>query len=323
MAPESNKSLWEKIVEGLRQRPAYLLIFAISALFVLSGLGGLGVGLATKNNLALVLGFASFALALVGAVLVVREVERPTVETPMPSRTGFGSPGAIISDTVNALKSGELKEDLEATVKAIARAVDVGNQVLTGAILRHCKAWRDLGADWEHGQYVAINDYNLILATLYENAAHSVFSTSDATFTEIWRGKLGERLLEAHKKSKAQVTRVFVFNERKEVSAETIRIMEEHRKSGKIRVLAYFDSEDDGFRFSPDIARDFTIIDDGDAIGVTEGILAESAKAHWYFNDKNRAGKFRGYQASLEAGGTSLEDLLEWWKKNKETTPET
>jgi hypothetical protein len=75
-----DESLFKRIVAGLSQSPSYLLVFGVSALFFLPGLGTTIAGLASTNNMTLLLGLLSFLIALVATVYVVRQVERTGVE---------------------------------------------------------------------------------------------------------------------------------------------------------------------------------------------------------------------------------------------------
>ena len=74
-AQDSN-GLYKRIVKGLEGQPAYLLVFAVSALFVLNGLVSSGVAIVNGDLAFGVLALISFALALLAVVVVVREVER-------------------------------------------------------------------------------------------------------------------------------------------------------------------------------------------------------------------------------------------------------
>jgi len=75
-AQNSNIGLYKRIVEGLKEKPAYLLVFAISALFVLAGIGTYGKAILDSDLKFGVLGTICFALALITVIVVVIEVER-------------------------------------------------------------------------------------------------------------------------------------------------------------------------------------------------------------------------------------------------------
>ena len=71
---ESKLKLLAQVVEGLKQKPAYLLIFGVDLLFVLFGVITGGVGIVRNQDTPLLLGFSSFALALIVAAVVVKIV---------------------------------------------------------------------------------------------------------------------------------------------------------------------------------------------------------------------------------------------------------
>ena len=73
--------LWTKIVEGLKEKPAYLLIFSIAALFFLTGASSLVVGAITKNDVATITGAVVAVVAFVASCYVVRIVEQPAYKT--------------------------------------------------------------------------------------------------------------------------------------------------------------------------------------------------------------------------------------------------
>ena len=75
-AQDSNVGLYKRIAKGLERQPAYLLVFAVSALFVLTGVLSSGAAIVQSNVGFGVIGLISFALALFAVVIVVREVER-------------------------------------------------------------------------------------------------------------------------------------------------------------------------------------------------------------------------------------------------------
>ena len=70
-----NVGLYRRIAEGLERQPAYLLVFAVSALFVLSGVASAGAAVVQNNAWLGLIGLLSFAIALAAVVVVVRQVE--------------------------------------------------------------------------------------------------------------------------------------------------------------------------------------------------------------------------------------------------------
>jgi hypothetical protein len=316
MNHQSNGSLWKRIVDELGKETAYVLIFALVALFVLPGTGLTVKGITTGDHWTMGLGALMYGMALAAAIFVIWLVE---VRRRSRSVQNDSEPPVNLPSVMGKLQNKELREHFEAILKSITKAVEVGSPVLTWAILERCKHWGGLAADWENGQYITTTDYNAILTKLYEEAGKSVFATSDASttdtsYTTVWKRELGERLLEAHEKGNAQVTRIFLFNDRSEVTEDLLEIMRRQAKIGKLRVLAYFNKENSGFQFSPDVTRDFTIVDEGEAIGSTETVSAGQATARWYFRNKNKTANFLQLKKGLENGSISLPELEDWWR---------
>ena len=160
-----------------------------------------------------------------------------------------------------------------------------------------------------------------MLRRLYELAKTSVFATSDATYLSVWKSPFGEKLLEAHENGQASVTRVFVFNDGNELSKETMAIMEKHNNTDHVHVRAYFDSEYPSFEFTADLARDFTVIDDGEVIGITEGIVSGIGQARWYFKDENKIGSILMTKAALEDGSVPFPEVKKWWDDETAAKP--
>lgn len=72
---QSSLGLYKRIVNGLENKPAYLLVFGVSALFVLSGAANTVAAVSSSDIKFGVLGLLSFVLALIAVVVVVDKVE--------------------------------------------------------------------------------------------------------------------------------------------------------------------------------------------------------------------------------------------------------
>ncbi len=66
-------------VHGLKQKPAYILIFGICMLFVIFGFGSGIYGYINNEIIALYLSFSSFVIALIAATIVIKIVEVPMI----------------------------------------------------------------------------------------------------------------------------------------------------------------------------------------------------------------------------------------------------
>src|SRR5262249_12982278 len=307
-----NDGLWNRVVTALSAQPAYLLVFAVCAFFFLTGIGTQVSAVMKNGDTALfALTILCFGLALGTVVIVVRQVEnhyRISVP-PRPIQLSVTTDdGARLLRTLASLSDDGrvLSEGLAAIASNLAASLDKKYPVLTEFVLGQCNEFRAATADWKHGQLsVAGSECNRLLIRLYEAAGSSVFCTSVSEYhTTTWETTLGQQLLDAHEHSKAEVTRVFVFNKRQEVTASMFDTMTKQSKAN-IKVRVYFDEEDDLFQFSADIAKDFTIIDNGDAIGVTERF--DPPESRWYFADEDRRQRFLGYQEALSRGSISFQ----------------
>lgn len=84
---ELNASLWTRAIDGLKEKPAYLLVFSISALFFLGGGSSLVVGAVTGNNVVTITGAVVAALAFAASCYAVKIVEEPAYRTYYKSGT--------------------------------------------------------------------------------------------------------------------------------------------------------------------------------------------------------------------------------------------
>lgn len=317
--PENEpNALWSGIASALAQEPAYLLIFGICGLFFLTAVGtALAAVIRNGDQLLFGLALGAFAFALVAALIAIWLVRRRPAgpkESPRGETSGFEqldmlpNPGPTLA--------GALRDAAE----NVALSLEIGSQVLNETILEAAHAFQATSADWKDGQLKARGaTYNQLLIRLYETAQKSVFATSVPEYHTIWDSSLGEQLLKAHERSNnARVTRVFVFNKRDELTQDLIDTM--HRQhERRIEVLVYFDEEDELFQFSPDIARDFTVIDDGAAIGVTALIDRDVPEAQWYLMDKDRTDRFVSYRESLRKGSHHLDAVEKWWREHSKS----
>jgi hypothetical protein len=234
------------------------------------------------------------------------EKQKLEQEKPKTQIDPLNQAGDTVARTTTEDKGKELIENFKAILNSLEAAAHFDHDVFTEIILDKCKEWRDFAADWKNGQYVAYDDYNSVLLTIYEQAQTSVFATSDATYWSIWESPLGDRILEAHDRGKADVIRVFVFDDKNELTEEIMTIMKKQATKGHVKVRLWFFDENP-VNFPPDIIRDFSIIDDGEAIGITEGVRGEEAQARWHFKDENKRGRFLRYKKLFIEGSRTLD----------------
>src|SRR6266478_253811 len=303
------------IAEGLGKKPAYLLIFGICVLFFIFGIGS---GIYSLNNprpesIYIVIScFVGFVAALIVGVIVVRTVE---VSVPQPESGQLESRADVPKLTGNQ----KIDQTLARINQGVIEAFQIDNKIFHEAILEACQNFLSDVADWEDGQFKAQDElYNRILLEFYEHAESTVFSTSVPDYISTWNGSLGERILRAHKESQASVTRVFVFNNKSEVTREVAEQMGTQNEIERIKVRLYFDEEDPNFNFPVDVGRDFTVIDDGEAIGITASFGGSSPTAIWFIKDEQRKPRFLKMRNSLLAGSVSFDSFYQWWQQHQQ-----
>jgi hypothetical protein len=298
----SKTKLATVIVEGLRTKPAYLLIFGICALLFMFSFGAGAVALAAGNPQWMYVASFCFVVALISAVAVVRVVEKNQKQIVAPPPVPAGPPLTIghpgFDDVLKAINTG------------LREALSIDNDIFRQAMLDECHSFQAKVGVWSDGQFQAHDaQYNEILLQLYAHARESVFSTTIPNYLPTWTTPLGRQITEAHAKSRALVTRVFVFNSRNEVTAQAIEEMEKQDRLGNIKVRLYFDEEDKTFNFPPDVSRDFTVIDKGEAIGITVSFGEGSTAAVWYIKDQNKRQRFLHICEALERGSIPFRDF--------------
>jgi pterin-4a-carbinolamine dehydratase len=112
-----SSGLYERVATGLAARPAYLLVFAISALFFLSGAVTTAKAVISDDFRFGILALVSFVIAIGAAIIIVREVEGKSVAAAPVSTVRFD--GDADSDQeqerlpVDTPRAGKLPEPLE------------------------------------------------------------------------------------------------------------------------------------------------------------------------------------------------------------------
>lgn len=109
---EAVLGLYRRVVRGLAKQPAYLLVFGVSALFVLSGFAS-SIAVVAKQNIWFgVLGVLSFTIALGATIIVVRHVEREGLHPvnvsslPKPGEPTLTPARALTHEFINYLLRG-------------------------------------------------------------------------------------------------------------------------------------------------------------------------------------------------------------------------
>src|SRR5262249_34953465 len=160
-----------------------------------------------------------------------------------PNTNGAIDLGSILSK-FGSINDRETAEALKNMGDGITKALKIDNLIFRKAILRKIHNFSADVNNWENGQlYVGPMDSQEYLLELYRDAKETVFSTSQKDFFSHWTERFGEKILEANKDSVAKITRVFIFNERAEVTEGEFEQMQGQSNDG-IDIRIYFDKED-------------------------------------------------------------------------------
>jgi predicted acylesterase/phospholipase RssA len=218
----------------------------------------------------------------------------------------------VVSDNVR-----ELKDQRERATEALAaitvnteEALDQAFPVLTQKILEELVEISHRSSSWKDGQVVvAGSEYHDLLRNVYESARATIQATVDLEFIRtVWSPVFDERIMGAIRKSGAKVTRIYVLKNRAQLDEDVLLMMRTQQDTGTT-VLAYFDDEDETFMFSPELSRAFTIVDDGEAIGVVELADREMPRARWYFGNEDRRAFFLGIFERIAQASIPLADV--------------
>lgn len=225
----------------------------------------------------------------------------------------------VVSDDVRVLKDRRERatEALAAITTNTEQALDQAFPVLTQKILEELVEISHRSSSWKDGQVVvAGSEYHDLLRNVYESARATIQATVDLEFIRtVWSPVFDERIMGAIRKSGAKVTRIYVLKNRAQLDDDVLLMMRTQQETGTT-VLAYFDDEDETFMFSPELSRAFTIVDDGEAIGVVELADREMPRARWYFGNEDRRAFFLGIFERIAQASIPLADVDKWLQTN-------
>ncbi len=206
-----------------------------------------------------------------------------------------------------------LVNSYEETVRALRESDSVvratHTRLFQDILIRELADFRIKLKRWQQRRVVLVgHHYDDFLEKVYASARRTVFATCSEGDIESWAGRTGERLIAAHRKSPATVTRVFVFEDRDDIREEHKAIMRSQTGEG-FEVEVYINNEDDFFHFPPDLNRDFAVIDEGKIIGKSSQRRG-GAVSEWVFNDRDERDRFAEYVRRLRNGCLRENDSL-------------
>lgn len=304
---------WTTLATKIHEGNSFLLIFGVIALVLFGGLGSTFWGMAQGNLWIVGAGLLLLVLCLLVAIWTVRSVlslrAKPEVPAPSPSHP---APGTIpLLDEVLE-RNPTVRQQLLDISENVVGALRLGQPALSQLVVEGLADFQAEAGDWGSNQPVVSGArYNSLLIEMYASAEKSVFCTSTGEYKKTaWQTALGEEILRAHKRSKATVTRIFLFNSFSEVSAPILELMERQMAEG-IQVMAFIDDEDEMVDLPPALTRDFTIIDDGRAIAITQDFSPGRPAARWHFADTTKSPQILKTRAQLQNGSVALKAIRE------------
>lgn len=159
--------LYQRIVEGLEGRPAYVLVFGIAALFVLSGLATSIAGVVRGEMWQSVLGLLSFVAALIAVLIVVNRVEKP--------HYGLAAQSAV-QVQLNQVRG---KIDEPAAGETVGRTIECSGWARELAPGLHLWLATEVnGVIWPKGSEVHVDGNGRWSKTIFEDGALTEFSVS-------------------------------------------------------------------------------------------------------------------------------------------------
>jgi hypothetical protein len=178
----------------------------------------------------------------------------------------------------------------------------VEQEIFRHATLAKKRAHKELDAD--------VQNYHALLVNFYRKAKKNVFSTSLPEYDTTWSSRLGGEILQAHEQSLARVERIFVFNTHEDVTPSALAVMQKQATSQKIDVRIHISEDYAPIVFAANVSRDFTVIDEGSVIGLTQTYGNGRLTAIWHFGDMSLARQLMEIQTLLRDRSKPLNTWL-------------
>ena len=309
-------SILRTLATHLTRSETYSFYALICTLVVFFGMGAMGYGAIADNNTFMLLGGAMNILAIVGALIVIAIVEKGSTSRLTPAARDEGTFPARNEDEIYGeveIPDEQIRSALASVSRSLRKASRVTNQTFRKAILARLGPVTRDADRWANATvHDSVNQRRLIV-DLYRHAKASVFSAStQRDDDEVWKGDFGDDILKAHEEARARdgvaVTRVFVFDNRDEITEARIENMKKQQEGG-IDVRVYIDKEDLSYEFNTERRKGFVVIDDGEVIGVVQS--TEPVRLiRWTFENEARKAAFKVDMDVLLDGGKTLRTFL-------------
>lgn len=180
----------------------------------------------------------------------------------------------------------ESESQSSAAVEAIARNVPQSlkykDPVFRRELLTDLQKFCRYTEEWTNGRFMAFRKFDSMLIDLYKSARRSVFSVCLAENMTIWANAVGDNVLEAqeesHRQNNCAVKRVFILGKDQELGEPVLEILR-HQDACEYVDLRIITDEHGLTK-----GLEFTIIDEGAAIGLSKHIDGERVDAYWHFD---------------------------------------
>ena len=165
---ENDHNLYRRIAEGLERKPAYLLVFGVAALFVVSGVGTSIAGVARGEVWQSVIGLLSFVVALIAVFFVINRVEAPHHALQLAQNVAQVQLNQVRGgiDEPSARQSVDRKIECSGWAKDLAAGVHLWLATEVGGLL------------WPKGSEVYLGSDGRWSKTIFEDGAVAEFSLS-------------------------------------------------------------------------------------------------------------------------------------------------
>jgi hypothetical protein len=291
-----------------------------------------------RDNVVFELGLFAGSLGRERTFIVVNNLDKPKLPSDIAGVTyavydnqensesergvpEVGSACDLIMEAVKRLgrlRHPTLERTLFSIISNYRRAFKVEHVVFQNHLERWARNTKDESEVWGEGLLRISFDYGLFLADMYRRAEKNICSTTIPAYSKkIWKAALksplalGKVLLKAQQANRrAKSKRIFIYSNERSITTDDVAIMKMHQHY-HVAVYVYIDSQYPDFEYGPkSIERDWTIIDDGKAIGVTKRIDVSKREAHWYFNNIEKAQEYCVLKDNLLRMSLPLQEWL-------------
>jgi hypothetical protein len=196
-----------------------------------------------------------------------------------------------------------LSRELLAIAGATADALNLDHETFQQEIKARVIHWRDQAQVWTTRKFRVRDNYSAVLGGVYRSAKHEIFSTSVPSYLDFWGTVFGQEILNRQFHNiHAKSTRIFILRSRSDLTPQLERVFNMHIGK-RVAVRVFFedeprDQESTGLVTPPEVGNDWTMVDDGEVIGVTQK-FGDQWEAEWYVNDNKQSERFRGYKQRL------------------------